>query len=104
MMGRAILRDLESGKAFRVYFDNGRVTQAMRNYPPTRYEMLDLYDMNPLGTRQARKRTPLPRTTRGVESNWQTDVCETVKMLAVLALMLLAMGIVGGIERGTIPL
>jgi len=76
----------------------------MRNYPPDRYEVLDLYAMTPLGTRRTRKRMPLPRTTRGVECNRQTDVCETVKMLAVFALMLLAMGIVGGIECGTIPL
>lgn len=103
-MGRAILRDLESGEAFRVYFDNGRVAQTMRNYPPDRYEVLDLYAMTPLGTLQTRRHMPLPRATLGVESNWQTDVCETVKMLAVLALMLLAMGIVGGIECGTIPL
>lgn len=99
-MGRMILRDLENGESFRVYFDNGRVAQTMRCYPPNRYELLVIDAMTPLGLHE---NTPRPYAQNAVECNTDAPVLETLGMFALIAMMILLMGIVGGIEHGTLP-
>lgn len=98
-MGRAILRDTESGEAFRVFFDNGRIAQTMRNFPPSRYELLALDAMRPLGVNDVHRNITATHVIRGVKSSKH----ETARMVALIALVILVMGIVGGIERGTLP-
>lgn len=99
-MGTMVVRDKHDGNRLTVAYPNGKIAQALRHYPPTRYEVVSINAMNPLGAASCEHTAVMERTstTEGGERG------EFLSLVAIIMLIIVLMGVAGGIEQGLIPL